>query len=76
MSHRVVECVPNFSEGRDMAKIKVITDAIEAVPAPVGRAVHEAVDIFTFSIGQRACARAVSAMTHSARNPGAPSATV
>jgi glutamate formiminotransferase/formiminotetrahydrofolate cyclodeaminase len=28
----VVECVPNFSEGRDMAKIKVITDAIEAVP--------------------------------------------
>ena len=32
MSQRVVECVPNFSEGRDMAKIKAITDAIEAVP--------------------------------------------
>ena len=31
MSHRVVECVPNFSEGRDMARIKLITDAIEAV---------------------------------------------
>ena len=31
MSLRVVECVPNFSEGRDLAKIKVITDAIEAV---------------------------------------------
>jgi len=31
VSHRIVECVPNFSEGRDMAKIKVITDAIEAV---------------------------------------------
>jgi len=31
MSLRVVECVPNFSEGRDMARIKVITDAIEAV---------------------------------------------
>ncbi len=31
MSHRVVECVPNFSEGRDMAKMKAITDAIEAV---------------------------------------------
>lgn len=31
MSHRVVECVPNFSEGRDMAKIRLITDAIEAV---------------------------------------------
>jgi glutamate formiminotransferase / formiminotetrahydrofolate cyclodeaminase len=31
MSLRVVECVPNFSEGRDLAKIKVITDAIEGV---------------------------------------------
>ena len=31
MSHRVVECVPNFSEGRDLAKIKSITDAIQAV---------------------------------------------
>ena len=31
MSQRVVECVPNFSEGRDLAKIKAITDAIEAV---------------------------------------------
>lgn len=28
---RLVECVPNFSEGRDLAKIKAITDAIEAV---------------------------------------------
>ena len=31
MDQRVVECVPNFSEGRDAAKIKQITDAIEAV---------------------------------------------
>ena len=31
MSAKIVECVPNFSEGRDLAKIKVITDAIEAV---------------------------------------------
>lgn len=31
MSHRVVECVPNFSEGRDMAKMRLITEAIEAV---------------------------------------------
>ncbi len=31
MDQRVVECVPNFSEGRDKAKIKQITDAIEAV---------------------------------------------
>ncbi len=32
MDQRVVECVPNFSEGRDKAKIKQITDAIQAVP--------------------------------------------
>ncbi|WP_306598250.1 glutamate formimidoyltransferase [Geothrix sp. 21YS21S-2] len=31
MAHQVVECVPNFSEGRDLAKIRQITDAIEAV---------------------------------------------
>jgi len=28
---QLIECVPNFSEGRDMAVIKQITDAIEAV---------------------------------------------
>lgn len=28
---RLVECVPNFSEGRDMTVIKEITDAIESV---------------------------------------------
>lgn len=28
---QLIECVPNFSEGRDMAAIKQITDAIEAV---------------------------------------------
>jgi len=32
MTHQLVECVPNFSEGRDPAKIRQITDAIEAVP--------------------------------------------
>ncbi len=32
MEQRVVECVPNFSEGRDKAKLKQITDTIEAVP--------------------------------------------
>jgi len=31
MNHRVVECVPNFSEGRDMAKVRQITEAIESV---------------------------------------------
>ena len=30
MERRIIECVPNFSEGRDMSVIKQITDAIEA----------------------------------------------
>ncbi|MDX2417268.1 MAG: glutamate formimidoyltransferase, partial [Xanthomonadales bacterium] len=29
--NKVIECVPNFSEGRDMAVIKQITDVIESV---------------------------------------------
>ena len=29
--NQLVECVPNFSEGRDATKIKEITNAIEAV---------------------------------------------
>ncbi len=29
--NQLVECVPNFSEGRDLEKIKLITDAIETV---------------------------------------------
>lgn len=28
---RIIECVPNFSEGRDMQKIKSITDAVASV---------------------------------------------
>ena len=28
---RIIECVPNFSEGRNLTKIKAITDAIEKV---------------------------------------------
>ena len=28
---KLVECVPNFSEGKDLAKIKTITDAISGV---------------------------------------------
>ncbi len=28
---KIIECVPNFSEGRDLNKIKEITDAIESV---------------------------------------------
>ena len=26
---KLIECVPNFSEGKDLPKIKVITNAIE-----------------------------------------------
>lgn len=32
MPKPIVECVPNFSEGRDKAKIRTITDAIAACP--------------------------------------------
>lgn len=31
MEKQIIECVPNFSEGRDMGIIKQITDAIESV---------------------------------------------
>jgi glutamate formiminotransferase/formiminotetrahydrofolate cyclodeaminase len=31
MEKRIIECVPNFSEGRDMGIIKQITDVIESV---------------------------------------------
>ncbi|MCR5680324.1 MAG: glutamate formimidoyltransferase [Prevotella sp.] len=31
MEQRIIECVPNFSEGRDMDVVKQITDAIESV---------------------------------------------
>ena len=30
MQKRIVECVPNFSEGRNLETIKQITDVIEA----------------------------------------------
>ncbi len=30
MNRRIVECVPNFSEGRDLAKMRQITEAIES----------------------------------------------
>lgn len=32
MNQRLIECVPNFSEGRNLNVIKEITDVIEAVP--------------------------------------------
>ncbi|MFZ2899777.1 MAG: glutamate formimidoyltransferase [Saprospiraceae bacterium] len=32
MKQQLIECVPNFSEGRDLSVIKQITNAIESVP--------------------------------------------
>ncbi|HAW71008.1 MAG TPA: glutamate formiminotransferase, partial [Firmicutes bacterium] len=29
---RIVECIPNFSEGRDAQKVQQILDVISAVP--------------------------------------------
>ena len=31
MEKQIIECVPNFSEGRDMSVIKQITDEIESI---------------------------------------------
>ncbi|MBO5665255.1 MAG: hypothetical protein J6S03_03575, partial [Bacteroidaceae bacterium] len=31
MQKRIIECVPNFSEGRNIETIKQITDAIESI---------------------------------------------
>ena len=35
MEKRLVECVPNFSEGRDEAKVRAVADAISATPGAV-----------------------------------------
>lgn len=35
MKQQIIECVPNFSEGRDKEIIKSITDAIESVGSGV-----------------------------------------
>lgn len=32
MSSRIVECVPNFSEGRDAATVRALAEAVRAVP--------------------------------------------
>jgi glutamate formiminotransferase/formiminotetrahydrofolate cyclodeaminase len=42
---KIVECVPNFSEGRDMAVIKQITDAIESVDGVVLKDVDPGADM-------------------------------
>lgn len=52
MSNAIIECVPNFSEGRDPQVIKAITDAIEAVEGvqlldvDPGKATHRTVVTF------------------------------
>ncbi len=49
---QIIECVPNFSEGRDMAVIRQITDAIESVEGVAlldidpGQATHRTVVTF------------------------------
>lgn len=35
MARRLVECVPNFSEGRDEAKVRAIAEAVAAIPGTV-----------------------------------------
>lgn len=35
MADRIVECVPNFSEGRDAATVRALTEAVRAVPGVV-----------------------------------------
>ncbi len=42
---KIVECVPNFSEGRDMAVIKQITDAVESVEGVVLKDVDPGADM-------------------------------
>lgn len=32
MTHRLITCVPNFSEGRDVAKIHALVNAVQSVP--------------------------------------------
>ena len=32
MARRLVECVPNFSEGRDAAKVEALVEAARSVP--------------------------------------------
>ncbi|MGE3154918.1 MAG: glutamate formimidoyltransferase [Nitrospiraceae bacterium] len=32
MADRIVECVPNFSEGRDLAVVQALTEAVQAIP--------------------------------------------
>ena len=32
MSNRIVECVPNFSEGREAGTVRALIDAVRAVP--------------------------------------------
>lgn len=64
---RLIECVPNFSEGRDMTVIRQITDAIEAVEGirlldvDPGRDTHRTVVTFVGS-PEAVCEAAFQAM--------------
>lgn len=81
---QLIECVPNFSEGRDPAIIKQITDAIERVPGVTlldvdpGKATHrtvvtfvgapEAVTEAAFYAIQKAC-EVIDMRHHSGEHP-------
>lgn len=71
MARRLVECVPNFSEGRDRAKVDAIAEAIRGVPGSVILDVEMDADhnrsVITFvappeSAGEAALAGAAKAM--------------
>ena len=65
MDTRIIECVPNFSEGRDKNVIKAITDAIESVEGvklldvDPGEATNRTVVTFVGSTGVGRNARGV-----------------
>lgn len=70
MARRLVECVPNFSEGRDRAKVDAIAEAIRGVPGSVILDVEMDADhnrsVITFvappeSVGEAALAAAAKA---------------
>ena len=84
MEKRIIECVPNFSEGRDKAKIKEITDAICTVPGVTlldvdpGEATNRTVVTFVGSPedvveaafrGVRAAARVIDMSVHHGAHP-------
>ena len=67
---KFVECVPNFSEGRDLAKINAIVDAARAVPGVLVLDVEKDADhnrtVLTFMAPVETAADAMFAVTKKA----------